>query len=129
MTKRVAWMALLVAVAVALYIGTTDRTAPSADERVRDIAATVACPACAGESAADSGATAAVFVRNEISRRVAAGESDDQIRAALAASYGDSILLTPPGTGAASLVWILPVAGLVAAFAGLGFTFRRWRAA
>jgi cytochrome c-type biogenesis protein CcmH len=122
-------VAVALAVAVAFYIGITDRTVPTADQRVHDIATTVACPACAGESAADSAAPAAVFIRNDIARRVGEGQSDDEIRAALVTAYGDSILLTPPSSGAASLVWILPVAGLVIAFAALGFTFRRWRAA
>jgi len=126
-SRRLAWAAVGVAVVVALAIAVTDRAPRTDAERVDAIAATVACPACAGESARDSVARAAQIVRNEIATRVAAGESDDEIRAALADSYGDSILLTPPRSGAASLVWVLPVAGLVVALAGLGFTFRRWR--
>jgi cytochrome c-type biogenesis protein CcmH/NrfF len=126
--RRVAWAALAATVAIALYVGVTDRDRRTDAERVDDVAASVACPACAGESARDSQAPAAVNVRREIARRVAAGESDDQIREALAAAYGESILLTPPRTGTASLVWVLPVVGLVVALAALGFTFRRWRA-
>lgn len=125
--RRLAWVALLVGVAIAFYVGTTDRSPATDRERVMDIAATVACPACAGESAANSQAPAARNVRNEIAAGVAAHKSDDQIRADLAASYGDSILLTPPSHGAASIVWILPVAGLVIGLAGLVYTFRRWR--
>lgn len=127
--RRLAWAALLLAVAVAFCIGTTDRRSPTDAERVMDIATTVACPACAGESAANSQAPAAVYVRNQIAKGVAAHQSDDQIRAGLAASYGNSILLTPPSHGVQSIVWILPVAALVAAAAGLAFTFRRWRRA
>ena len=129
MSARIAWVALLAVASVALYIGITDRTQPTDAERADRIAATVACPVCAGESVRDSQATAAANLRREIAKRVADGESDDEVRAALAAAYGDTILLTPPSTGAASLVWILPVAGLVVALACLGFTFRRWRAA
>ncbi len=94
-----------------------------------DIAATVACPACAGESAANSQAPAARNVRNQIAGGVAEHKSDDEIRAELVASYGDSILLTPPSRGVQSIVWVLPVAGLVIGLAGLAFTFLRWRAA
>jgi cytochrome c-type biogenesis protein CcmH len=128
MKRRIAWVALLVVAGVALYIGVTDRTASTDADRADRIAATVACPVCAGESVRDSQATAALNLRREIAKRVAEGQSDDEIRSALASAYGSSILLTPPSTGAASLVWILPVAGLVVALAGLGFTFRRWRA-
>jgi cytochrome c-type biogenesis protein CcmH len=125
--RRLGWTALVVAVAAAFYVGTTDRSAASDQERVMSIAATVACPACAGESAANSQAPAARNVRNEIANGVAAHKSDDEIRAQLVAAYGDSILLTPPSGGAASIVWILPVAGLVIGLAALTYTFRRWR--
>ena len=127
MSRRVGWVALAFVAAGALYIGVTDRSAPTADERLDRIGASIACPACAGESVRDSAVAVAVNIRRDIAKRIADGESDDEIRDALAAAYGDSILLTPPRTGAASLVWVLPVAAFVVAAAGLGFTFWRWR--
>jgi cytochrome c-type biogenesis protein CcmH len=66
-------------------------------------------------------------VREEIRRRVTAGEADAEIRAALVARFGTDILLKPQGRGVAALVWALPVAGLVCAVAGLAVAFRRWR--
>ncbi|MBW8827586.1 MAG: cytochrome c-type biogenesis protein CcmH [Acidobacteria bacterium] len=125
--RRLAWLAALVVALIALVIGTTDRSNPSAAERVDHIAATVRCPACRGESARDSNAPAAANVRAEIARRVRAGQSDDQIRDALVAAYGDSILLTPPRSGWGGLVWVLPVMALVCGLAGVAFAFRRWR--
>jgi cytochrome c-type biogenesis protein CcmH len=121
------WVLLVVVVAGALLIGTTDDGGPRTDvERVQSIAASVRCPTCRGQSVADSDAIAAENVRREIARRVGEGESDDEIRAALAARFGDTILLTPPRSGVAGLVWVLPVAGVVVAVAGLAFAFRRW---
>lgn len=128
MTRRLAWLALLVVVVGALVVAVTDDRGPGTEaERVDRIAATVRCPACRGESARDSNAPAAVNVRSEITRRVRAGESDDEIRDALVESYGEVILLTPPRSGLGALVWELPVVGLVCALAGLAFAFRRWR--
>jgi cytochrome c-type biogenesis protein CcmH len=49
------------------------------------------------------------------------------VRQYLLATYGDEVLLTPPRTGVGSLVWILPVAGLLIALGALAFAFRRWR--
>lgn len=121
------WLALAVVVVGALLVGTTDGGARSDEQRVESISASVRCPTCRGQSVADSDAIAAQNVRREIARRVGEGESDDEIRAALVARFGDSILLTPPRSGVAGLVWVLPVAGLVAAGAGLGFAFRRWK--
>jgi len=121
------WLALTVVVAVALVIGTTDRDEPTEAERVQAIARTVACPACDGQSVASSDAPAAANLRADIERRVAAGQGAEEIRAAYAARFGDHILLNPPRTGAAGLVWVIPVAAVVAAGAALAVAFRRWR--
>jgi len=125
--RRVAWAVLLVVVAVALVIGVTDRSPATAEERAHNIAETVMCPACSGETVANSQAPVAVNIRKQIAKRVDEGQSDGEIRDALAATYGERIILNPPKSGIAGLVWVLPVAGLVAAVAGLVVAFRRWR--
>jgi cytochrome c-type biogenesis protein CcmH/NrfF len=76
---------------------------------------------------ADSDSDAAEGVRSLIEQRIAEGASDAQIRDELAAAYGEQVLLTPGRSGVAGLVWALPVVVLVAAVAGLGLAFRRWR--
>lgn len=127
---RLSWAALAVVAVVALAVGTFDEgPARAAEERVQAIAATIQCPACSGQSAADSNASSAQAVRQEIAERVDAGESDGEIRAYFAGTYGDQILLTPPADGVGSLVWILPVVATVLAAAGLGWAFVRWRRA
>jgi cytochrome c-type biogenesis protein CcmH/NrfF len=47
--------------------------------------------------------------------------------ATIAESFDAQVLLVPRATGLDSLVWVLPVAVLVCAVAGLGVAFRRWR--
>jgi cytochrome c-type biogenesis protein CcmH len=126
--RRLGWLALLVVLGVALVVGTTDRDEPTEAERVDRIGRSVMCPTCAGQSVADSQTPAAVNVRREIARRVAEGETDGEIRDALAATFGERIILTPPRSGVAGLVWVLPVAALVGALAALALVFRRWRA-
>ncbi len=117
-------------VAVALVIGSQRSADPATDaERAQAIAGTVRCPTCRGQSVASSDAPAAVEIRQEIDRQVAAGESEGEVQAALVAAYGDGILLNPPGSGVAGLVWVLPVAGLVVAAGALALAFRRWRPA
>lgn len=124
--RRFAWLALAAVVAVALVIGVTDRDPATADERARRIGDSVMCPACNGETVTGSQAPVAVNIRRQIQSRVADGQTDQEIRDSLAASYGDRVILNPPRSGIAGLVWVLPVAALVAAVAGLVVAFRRW---
>lgn len=120
----------VVVVAIALAVGAGGGGGPASDEeRVQEIAASVRCPTCQGQSVASSDAPAAVSLREEVARRVAAGQGDDEVRAALVAAYGDGILLNPPASGVAGLVWVLPVAGVVVALGALAYSFRRWRPA
>lgn len=127
--RRVAWAALAVVLALALAVGVTDREPRTEDERARAIGEQIMCPACSGERVADSQAPVAVNIRKQIANRIAEGQSDAEIKDALVAAYDDRIELNPPRTGIAALVWVLPVAGLVAALAGLAVVFRRWRVA
>jgi cytochrome c-type biogenesis protein CcmH len=76
---------------------------------------------------ANSDAPAAQAGRDEILRRVKAGQSDAEIRAFFVSRYGDAILLDPPRSGFSTVVWVLPVLAVVAAVAGLAIAFRRWR--
>lgn len=127
MTKWAPWVLLAIVVVGALVVGTRPEGSRTDEERAEAIASTVACPACSGQSVANSDAPAAANLRADIERRVAAGESDDEIRAAYAARFGEEILLNPPRSGTAALVWVIPVVGVVVAGAGLTLAFRRWR--
>jgi cytochrome c-type biogenesis protein CcmH len=96
-------------------------------QRVSHVANQVRCPTCRELSAAESDAKAAVAIRAEIRRRVVAGQSDAQIRAFLASRYGRDILLRPPASGVAGLVWVLPVVAVICGFVFLAAAFRRWK--
>ena len=95
--RRVAWIALALVVIGALTYGVTDRSKASASERAHKLGETIMCPACSGESVADSQAPAAVFIRRQIDDKIAKGESDQQIRDELAAAYGERVILTLQG--------------------------------
>jgi cytochrome c-type biogenesis protein CcmH len=121
------WLLLLAVVAGALAAGAGRGGEPSDEDRIGAIAAEVRCPTCQGLSAAESSAPAARAVRDFIAEQVAAGRTDGQIKAALAARYGTDILLRPEAGGVAGLVWVLPVVAVSLGIAGLAFTFRRWQ--
>lgn len=126
--RRWSWLCILALVVVALVrAGVSDGAPSSTQERVRSIAATIKCPTCRSQSVAGSDAASARAIRAEIDKRVRDGETPDEIRDAIAATYGDDVLLTPSRSGAAGLVWILPVVALVLGLAGLLAAFSRWR--
>lgn len=126
---RWVWAVMALVLAGALFVGAQQGGGPRTEgQRVHAIASEVRCPTCRNQSAADSDAAAAKAVRDEIRRRVRSGQSDEEIVGFLVSRYGRDILLKPESSGVAGLVWALPVAAVVAALAGLIFTFRRWRA-
>lgn len=128
MRRALPWLACVVVLAVALVVGARDADRPATEaDRVSAIAREVRCPTCRGLSAAESDAKAAQAIRDEITSRARAGESDGEIRAFLVSRYGRDILLRPEATGVSALVWALPVAGVVCAAAGLVVAFHRWR--
>ena len=123
------WVVLLLVLVVALVAGSSGGGSPSPDERGARIDAEVRCPTCAGQSALVSDAPAAKAVRSFVAQEVTAGRSDGQIKRALQDRYGTDILLRPPATGIAGLVWFLPIAVGIAAIGGLILAFRRWHLA
>lgn len=128
MKRTLSYGVMAVVAVVALAVGTLDEgSARAPEERMLDVAATIRCPQCGGQSAANSDASAARAIRAEITERIDAGESDDEIRDYFADSFGDDLLLTPPASGVGALVWIIPVVVTVIGGVGLAFAFRRWK--
>jgi cytochrome c-type biogenesis protein CcmH/NrfF len=127
-SRKVAWAALAVVVAVVLAVGTHRPGRPTVQQRASAIAAEVRCPACRGQSAELSDAPAAKAVREFILAQVSAGQGRAQIEQELEDRYGGDILLRPPASGVAGLVWVLPVVAVVIAGGALALAFRRWRA-
>ena len=126
--KRALWLVVGFALVGALFVGSRGEGGPeTAAQRADRIAHSVRCPTCRGLSAAESDARASIAVRDEILRRVRAGESDDTIRAFLVSRYGEDILLSPPSRGIGAVVWVLPAVAVAGAVALLALAFGRWR--
>jgi cytochrome c-type biogenesis protein CcmH len=127
-TKRVwPWVALGALVVVVLAVVLWPKGDPSPAERAHSIAAGLKCQECLGLSVADSNATTSKALRADIKRRVAAGESDDEIRQHYVNQYGEQILLDPQSSGISLLVWVLPVVVIVAGASGVVFAIARNR--
>lgn len=94
--------------------------------RAERLASELRCPVCQGLSVADSPSETAAQIRDDLRRRIGAGESDAEIRQAYVDRFGDWILLRPRRSGIAAVLWALPVALVIVAGAGLAFALRRW---
>ena len=121
------WAVLAVLLVAALAVVTV-RSEPShsPSARANRLAHELRCPTCESEAVANSQAPAAVAIRTDIRRRIAAGESDGEIRAAIVKSYTQYVLLVPDGHGIGLVVWIVPIAALFVGMAGLAIALRRW---
>jgi cytochrome c-type biogenesis protein CcmH len=62
-----------------------------------------------------------------ITRQIAACKSKDDIKAALAAQYGDRVLASPKAKGFGLTAVLVPLAGLLAAAAAIALAAKRWR--
>lgn len=105
------WCVALAAVATLVIAAAP--SVPTSEARIARLEGLVRCPACEDISVAQSNATAAIAVRHEIVAKVRHGDSDNQILTSLEATYGTSILLSPPTSGFGTLLWIVPIGGLV----------------
>lgn len=102
-------------VVIALGVAWGARPQPLTDaERVDRITAELRCPVCQGLSVQDSPSETARTMKDLVAKRVAEGRTDDEIRAEFQRSYGDWILLSPPLLSVSGLVWLAPLAAIVA---------------
>ncbi len=121
------WAFLGVVLAVVLVVVVaSSQPSNSPTARANRLAHELRCPTCESEAVANSQAPAAVAIRVEIKRRIAAGESDAEIRAAVVKSYTQYVLLLPDGHGIGMIVWGAPIAVLLLGAGGLAIALRRW---
>lgn len=83
---------------------------PAQEEKAQGLMVTIRCLTCQSQSIADSDASMAGDMRNQIRQRIAAGEDPEAIRAWLIARYGEYITYTPRVT---SITWPLFAAPLL----------------
>jgi len=83
------------------------------------------CPVC--ETTLDqSDAPVAQRMKSFIRGRIAAGDTEKEIKSALVAEFGHGVLATPPKSGFGLLAWLLPLAALVAGALTVGVLVWGW---
>lgn len=111
--------ALLLALAAPAILGD-----PVQEARANALEMEIRCVQCQNEPIAQSTADIAVDMRRLVRERIAAGDSDDQIRAFFRQRYGDFVLFRPPFDARTWLLWGSPLL-LIAAAAVAATGFRR----
>jgi cytochrome c-type biogenesis protein CcmH len=123
------------AVALLAMLGVIGITAAAAQAcpktTLADIEDEVMCPVCGTPLGLASEAPQAQRERAYIERLIDQCKSKDQVKQALVAEFGDSVLALPGDQGDDSLgdvlVYVVPALGILLAAGGIAFAVVRWR--
>jgi cytochrome c-type biogenesis protein CcmH len=128
MRRRATFLAL---VAIVLTGGLAlavepDEILPDAalEARARALSSGLRCLVCQNQSIDDSNAPLARDLRLLVRERLKAGDSDAQVMRFVEDRYGEFVLLNPPLSWRTVLLWLAPLAALLAA---IWTTARAWR--
>jgi cytochrome c-type biogenesis protein CcmH len=116
MTGKLTYVLLAIGLWAASVLPALAQT-PTPNE-INEIAKGLWCPLCNGVRLDNCELQACVQMKEVISQKLEAGESEEQIRTYFVEQYGDVVLGAPSTQGFNALVWILPV---LAAAVGLGW--------
>lgn len=86
---------------------------PNFQSDLQKAARLLRCQECDGRSVWESDARSSLEIREEIERRLLAGDRPEQIVERFREVYGDWILMAPPVEGVAALAWYLPIGALL----------------
>jgi cytochrome c-type biogenesis protein CcmH len=90
-------------------------------DRTQQVGGLLRCPVCQGMSVSDSPSEMAVNMKGQVRELLMRGYTEEQILRYFELSYGQFVLLRPK----TPVVWLLPVAALVAGTAVVFFKIRK----
>lgn len=93
---------------------------PALEARVMQIAAELRCLVCQNQTLADSNASLALDLREQMRVMLREGADADQVRRFMTERYGDFVLYRPPLKATTFALWFGPLALLIG---GLGLLF------
>jgi cytochrome c-type biogenesis protein CcmH len=92
-----------------------------------DVESEVMCLECGVSLDVAEGSLQANQERAFITRQIAACRTKDQIKAALAAQYGDRVLAAPKAEGIGLAAYLVPILAFLAGATAVAFAALRWR--
>ncbi len=122
---RIAAALAVALLALAISAGAAAASCPQTT--LGDVENEVMCPVCGTPLGLATEAPQANREREFIRRQVAACKSKDEVKAALAAEFGDEVLALPDDQGFDLAAWLVPGLALVAGAGAVGFGAVRWR--
>jgi cytochrome c-type biogenesis protein CcmH len=125
--KRLAFAWLFAAGLAFGQASEVDHPDAAVEARLKALAEELRCLVCQNQTIADSNASLALDLRNEIREQVAKGRSDDEIRAYMVQRYGDFVLYRPPLKATTVLLWAGPFALLALGMGIVVLVVRRRR--
>jgi cytochrome c-type biogenesis protein CcmH len=118
---------LTAAVAAALALALPIPAAACPRTTVGDLEDEVMCPVCGTSLATAGDEPLAVQQRRVIDRLARQCKSKDEIKDALVAQYGESVLADPESEGFGVTTWLVPGLGIAAGLAIAALAALRWR--
>lgn len=97
---------------------------PEQDARYRTLIHELRCLVCQNQTIADSNADLAADLRKQVHDRIAAGDSDADIRRYVTDRYGEFVLYKPPFTARTAVLWVGP---FLLVLLGVGLVLRLLR--
>lgn len=110
-------LALLAAASAAAFENDAPLADPALEARAQELAGELRCLVCQNQSLVESDAPLARDLRRLVRERLTAGDSDAEVKAFVAARYGDFVLLRPPFKPATWALWLGPPASIALALA------------
>jgi cytochrome c-type biogenesis protein CcmH len=104
----VVMLAVLCVAGTAWAVDPTELPDPALQARYSALTHELRCMQCQNESLADSPVELAADLRREVREQLLAGKSDAQVRARMAARYGDFILFRPRYSWRNAWLWGAP---------------------
>jgi cytochrome c-type biogenesis protein CcmH len=109
----------------AVVLGAGGTASAAGPPNAADLEAELVCPVC--ETTLDqSTAPVAQRMKTFIRVRIAAGDSEQEIKDALVDQFGPAVLATPPKSGFGLLAWLLPLTALLAGAIAVGLLIWSW---
>ena len=115
----------LLAVTVALFVAFASgggnvfaQNQPYSEKEAQSIDRSLMCPVCPAETIDQAQVEIARQMRAVVRDMLGKGASRDEVLDFFVSRYGPVVLAAPPKSGVNILVWVLPIAGILAALAG-----------